>query len=307
MSEFSDKVHDIVNADFAKDNDYVEHLDYIRNNRDHWNDADVAADLGIMLAYYFEANRRLVVDGQEPERSDSLEKIYRQYESGLTSQNKIDMLQSLSMIVLYETDNGIKTEDAGCAKVREFVESIYYISTDEIYRDIGERTITAFTFRPFSKYALADVCMNEITLCNPDLFNDPFDIVFPHWIDYTLNRHKDKKSAVYRYQLMMKDVFRSVRARSLVQASEDDVRNLPKLMWAHYADEHKGFCIKYKIDRNFFYSQPERKSVLSCFNMQYIDDKFSFDDSIRLSKALMSKRIYGNTRMSSESFCLSRE
>ncbi len=289
MSEFSDKVHGIVQTDLAADREYAGHLDYIKSNRDHWDDADVAADLGKMLTYYFEANRRLVVDGREPERSDSLEKIYRQYESGLTSQNKIDMLQSLSMIVFYETDNGIKTEDAGCAKVREFVESIYYISTDEIYRDIGDGTITAFTFRPFSKYALKDICLNEITLCNPDRFNDPFDTVFPHWIDYTLNRHKDKKSAVYRYQLMMKDVFRSVRARSLVLAANDNVRKLPKLMWAHYADEHKGFCIKYKIDKNFFFSHHDDKSVMAGFKMNYINDDFRFDSNIHLSKALMSK------------------
>ncbi len=73
MSEFSDKVHDIVNADFAKDNDYVEHLDYIRNNRDCWDDVDVAADLCRILTFYFEANRRLAVDGHQLKGADKVE------------------------------------------------------------------------------------------------------------------------------------------------------------------------------------------------------------------------------------------
>ena len=289
MSEFSDKVHDIVNADFAKDNDYVEHLDYIRNNRDCWDDVDVAADLGRMLAYYFEANRRLAVDGHQPEEADKLEETYRQYEHRLTSQNKVDMLQSLSMIVLQNIEDGVEAVEAGYAKAKDYVKEIYYISVDEIYRDLTDGVLTAFSFRPFSKYALKDVCLNEIMLCNPDRFNDPFDTVFPHWIDYTLSRLKDRQPSAYRHQRIMKDTFQSVRARSLVLASKGNVRKLPKLMWAHYADEHKGFCIKYKIDKNFFFSHQNDKSVMVGFKMNYINDDFRFDKNIRLSKALMSK------------------
>lgn len=265
MSEFSDKVHEIVNADFAADKDYVEHLDYIRNNRVLWEDADVATDFGRMLVYYFEANRRLAVDGHKPEGSDKLEEIYRQYGHRLASQHKVDMLRSLSLTVLQEVKNGIEVENIGYAKARDYVKDIYYISTDEIYKDISGGVKTVFSFRPFSKYALKDICLNEITLCNPSLFNDPFDTVFPHWIDYTLGKLKGGRSCAYKHQLIMKDTFKSMKARSLVLAPEGNVRKLPKLMWAHYADEHKGFCIKYKIDKDFFYSHSASKSALACF------------------------------------------
>lgn len=252
MSEFSDKLRQFIKLEVKKDDDYREHHNYIRDNRKYWGDKDVADVLGEMLAYYFEANRRLTVDNEEPEASDEMEKIYRQYEDRLTSQNKVDMLQSLSITKLQESEKAAGHYD--CAKVKELVDEIYYISTDKIYRDITDGVVTAFSFRPFSKYALKDVCLDEITLCNPNRFNDPFDTVFPHWIDYILSKLKYRQPSVYRHQLMMKEAFRSVRARSLVLATDGNVRNLPKLMWAHYADEHKGFCIKYKIDKDFFFS-----------------------------------------------------
>lgn len=289
MSEFSDKLRQFVNLEVKDDNDYIKHLQFIKDNCQHWDDEDVADVLGKMLVYYFEANRRLVVDDEKPEASDKMKKIYRQYEDKLTSQNKVDMLQNLSMIVLHEDEKAAYHDEY--AKVKEIVNEIYYISTDEIYRDINNKVMTAFSFRPFSMYALKDICLNEITLCNPDRFNDPFDTLFPHWIDYELNKqmHDGEQSSTYKYLHMLKDSIQSIRCRSLVLANRNNVKKLNKLMWAHYADEHKGFCIKYKIDKEFFYSNLENKSVLACFKMNYINDTFSFDEGIRLSKALMSK------------------
>lgn len=62
MSEFSDKLRQFVNLEVKDDNDYIKHLQFIKNNCQHWDDEDVADVLGKMLVYYFEANRRLVVD-----------------------------------------------------------------------------------------------------------------------------------------------------------------------------------------------------------------------------------------------------
>lgn len=121
--------------------------------------------------------------------------------------------------------------------------------------------VELYSFRPMSVYSLADLANRTITVCNPKVMNDPFDSLFFHWIEcITL---EDKRHAPF------KESFKYFKIRSFVK---DDLKS-PALenitMWSHYADSHKGFCIKYRFSYTFakggcetVYSHQYLKSVI---------------------------------------------
>lgn len=103
-----------------------------------------------------------------------------------------------------------------------------------------------YSFRPFNEYTLIDLINKEITLVHPKEFNDPFDSLIFHWIE-RLDKYCKEKKHVPIY----KKSFDYYRVRSFVKDSAYNKAYNNTLMWSHYANEHKGFCIKYKFQKHF--------------------------------------------------------
>jgi len=64
------------------------------------------------------------------------------------------------------------------------------------------------------------------------------------------------------------------------------------LMWAHYADSHKGICIKYKFPSNLTTTGSEDKDYVAYFkDVEYTSDlkKYSNQNSINLKDAFFAK------------------
>lgn len=104
-----------------------------------------------------------------------------------------------------------------------------------------------FSFRKFNEHSLSDLINNEITVCRSTAMNDPVDSLINLWIkDNNLkNQCKDKK----HIEPFVKS-FDYYRIRSFCKGKGNSpVRNV--LMWSHYADEHRGFCIKYRLSEHF--------------------------------------------------------
>lgn len=103
-----------------------------------------------------------------------------------------------------------------------------------------------YSFRPYNEYSLSDLINREITLVHPSSFNDPFDTLAMHWKNQ-LELHCKERTHIAPY----KKSFDYYRIRSF---SEDTRKNKVYkniLMWSHYADNHKGFCIKYSFSESF--------------------------------------------------------
>lgn len=112
-------------------------------------------------------------------------------------------------------------------------------------RDEG---VTAYKFRACSPYLFADLVNNRITLSRPHCMNDPFDSLYCVWSEKEnlTNIVKDKMHIP-----MFKKSFDYYRFCSFCindNAKNTILKNI--LMWSHYADEHKGICIKYKLKGN---------------------------------------------------------
>ena len=104
-----------------------------------------------------------------------------------------------------------------------------------------------YSFRRFNEYSLSDLINSEITVAPSKKMNDPFDSIINLWgsekqLEETCKEHKHIKNLSRSF-----DYF---RIRSFCNGNTTRVlKNI--LMWSHYADEHRGYCIKYKLSKHF--------------------------------------------------------
>ncbi len=106
---------------------------------------------------------------------------------------------------------------------------------------------TYYSFRSISAYTLRDLINNTITLSSPYEFNDPIDSLIYEAFRLKL---QDEKRTIER-DVLFKDALEQVRIRCFSTPKGDKEPYLQPLMWAHYADSHKGICIKYKLSHSF--------------------------------------------------------
>ena len=143
------------------------------------------------------------------------------------------------------------------------------------------------SFRTFNEYTLSDLVNNEITVCSPRVMNDPYDTLLIKWGECIRLRKKGKKHVEALCQS-----FESYRIRSFCRLKDkqggDIVSNV--LMWAHYANNHKGFCIKYKFSKGFL--KTESRCVTRFKDIIYHDRCVPFNmnrHSINTDQALCTK------------------
>lgn len=125
------------------------------------------------------------------------------------------------------------------------------------------------SFRPINKYLMSDLINEEITLTDPENFNDPFDTLLYKYLEF--NRMNVMKNSGYDISPLYK-AYKHIRVRCFVKAIPrpsdkivDTFRNI--LMWSHYADDHKGICVRYKFD---FCSNQNIDSGFRYFNWYHI-------------------------------------
>ena len=117
-----------------------------------------------------------------------------------------------------------------------------------------------YSFRRFNEYSLSDLINNEISVSPSKNMNDPFDSIINLWgseeqLKETCKEHKHIKNLSRSF-----DYF---RIRSFCNGeTEEALGNL--LMWSHYADEHRGYCVKYKLSKHFI-KQDENDSFEHMF------------------------------------------
>lgn len=140
-----------------------------------------------------------------------------------------------------------------------------------------------YGFRDVSVHSLNDLKNETISLCSPSLFNDPVDTAYFAWMHY--RKEEAKNNAELNYLEVLEAAYNNVRARCLV-------RNIPlpykegvdypvqldfqreyanTVMWAHYANNHKGFCVKYVIPSSFTMTEPEDGRIVMLKPITYTD------------------------------------
>lgn len=109
---------------------------------------------------------------------------------------------------------------------------------------------SCFKFRHINKYFIASLVNPSLYFAQPSALNDPFDCQLNLCKILKNSFPKANENQKYVLKLYLDNScyfadFESKLARIGVFSATEDIRET--LLWSHYADEHKGVCIGYKI------------------------------------------------------------
>lgn len=176
---------------------------------------------------------------------------------------------------------------------------IYYL----LYPFNKQYSPSAYKFRACNKYLFQSLINENIGLTSPGYFNDPFDSPilellnndeeFPQYIRQAYNDCLKVScfSSYTKLPRLDKKTFQSIKNEKKTEDGIPDYLN--GLMWAHYADSHKGVCIKYHFPKSFTILSHNSDSV-TCFfhDITYSDSdisQYSKKDSINMEDAFFLK------------------
>lgn len=114
------------------------------------------------------------------------------------------------------------------------------------FRD--QKTVTLFQFRNTKSYTLNNLRNNQITLVDPRIQNDIVDSPVFSWLNTLCGQTARFKKHISAY----KSSFNYIRATSFCMDSDKCKAVENTLMWAHYANCHKGICVQYELDERDF-------------------------------------------------------
>lgn len=134
-----------------------------------------------------------------------------------------------------------------------YTKAQYYLSFHKA--DFDDEKIDLFSFRKFNQFTLSDLIENKITVSPSTAMNDPFDSLINLWateehLAMMCNEKKHAKPYAKSFQYN--------RIRCFCHGTEEDVIN-KTLMWSHYAEEHRGICIKYRLSSHFIKQEENDK------------------------------------------------
>jgi len=158
-----------------------------------------------------------------------------------------------------------------------FIKHIYYNSCTENFvfiagiklrkpNEFSQKPL--YSFRPINKYSISDLIKNEITIADPLTFNDPLDT--PLFSLLECSRKNTKKNLEYDLKPMV-EAYKRFKVRCFVKHKERS-RKQPfenQLMWSHYADSHRGICIRYKFDTEITIEDEKEKIFSIWYNVDY--------------------------------------
>ena len=167
---------------------------------------------------------------------------------------------------------------------KKYYEKFYYYSYKSDKNIFCKGWLSLYSFRRFNEYTLKDLIKNEITVVHPSQMNDPFDSLATFFAksEYLDKRCKDNKNI--GIQIEMSKHFR-IRAFSTGECNSympNDSVLREILMWSHYADSHKGLCIRYELSPKFNYNFLEKTDEFYNFkfiqDVKYTDEPINFKD-----------------------------
>lgn len=136
-----------------------------------------------------------------------------------------------------------------------------------------------------------DVLNDRLTFSNPTNFNDPMDPIIKVWLK---NRKKESmgKTEKKLFKMLSNILAKHLRV-ACVASSESDKNGAIQtycnpLMWAHYADSHKGICVQYDLSDSVIRSHNDENHLLKMCDIRYREHKM-LNDFITIDNALLAK------------------
>lgn len=187
--------------------------------------------------------------------------------------------------------------------IEAFKKYIYYLIIASSHTAYSP---TAFAFRKCTNFIYQSLVNEQLNLSSPTIFNDPFDCPIRELLNngddiskLQIQAYKDcLKIACFMSNVKLpypkdQNNFFSETVYNEKKHKKDKKEFLNTLMWAHYADSHKGICIKYRFPNSMSKLGGDGNGIVSYFkDVKYSSEemsKYSKKDSINLEDAFFLK------------------
>ncbi|MBR4488329.1 MAG: DUF2971 domain-containing protein [Bacteroidales bacterium] len=190
-----------------------------------------------------------------------------------------------------------------------FKKSLFFLLEQSNHKSYAG--LSAYGFRKCNEFLYKSLINEQLNISSPSEFNDPFDCP----ILVLLNMYDDEinKLILKAYNDSLKIACFSRKIKLLPEISEqgepktnedgnpiylhkqgcDKDEYLNELMWAHYADFHKGVCIKYHFNAKMTKMITSSNRIISYFkDVKYSENdmsKYSNKDSISVEDSFFLK------------------
>ena len=175
---------------------------------------------------------------------------------------------------------------------------IYYLICDSYNTSYSP---SAYKFRTCNEYLFQSLINESIGLTSPGYFNDPFDSPilellnndedFSQYIRQAYNEGLKVSCFSSNIKLPREETHQVINNEEKLKEALPEYLN--ELMWAHYADSHKGVCIKYHFPNSFTKFVDNSDGVTCFFNdVTYSNSdisQYSNKDSINMKDAFFLK------------------
>ena len=201
---------------------------------------------------------------------------------------KKDMYHNLGIYQSYLGD-----ESAALKSFRKFV--FYLTINNRIYKDIP-----LYCYKRISDYTINDLKKSQITLSDPDEFDDPVDcLVFPWMEKNSADAKTDGDRVAAR---LINEAFSYVRIKCFVRnaplptvkdprpSSSDKAEYSNVIMWPTYADYHKGICLEYYLPTDVQSPIIDEEKTFLLQDVVYAE-KVTLGDTITICEAFFTKSI----------------
>ncbi len=111
--------------------------------------------------------------------------------------------------------------------------------------NLKHQTSSIFKYRAMSKTSIELLVNQEIWFAKPDSLNDPFDcqLEYQRSLEVALSKFNASDDVKEQYKKAFKNYLENVGIFSCSRTRKN------QLMWAHYSDEHRGFCIGFNEEK----------------------------------------------------------
>lgn len=155
-----------------------------------------------------------------------------------------------------------------------------------------------YTFRNTRSFAIADLKDNKITFSSLSDFNDPVDSAYFACADYYISTLTDPVQKMM--DEISREAYNGLRAKCFITSkhlpnhtnyrpsSIDIAPYLNTIMWAHYADYHKGYCAMYNFPSNLTVVEDNLGYVLYTGEIDYVEE-LQYPSEIDFRQGFMTK------------------
>lgn len=133
-----------------------------------------------------------------------------------------------------------------------------------------DKTVSLFQFRNTRGYTLNNLKNNSVTLVDPRIQNDIVDSPIFSWLNILCGHDVCYK----KHLAAFKKAFNYIRATSFCTDSHECKAVENTLMWAHYANCHKGICVQYELGEKDFSTNTTRDaSITRLMRIKYVNPR----------------------------------